>query len=128
MNGKCLAECVIYKATVAQKQRRKKKSYSGLTQNALKTRYNLHKSPFTLEHKWSSTTLSEHVCDLKKNIEHTIRWEILKKAKQFMPVKKFCSLCLKEKKEILTQLDPKNGNSHETQRVTENTKVAKYYY
>ena len=77
-------------------------TYIGLTENEFKTRFNLHKSSFKLEHKRTSTTLSEHVRKLKnKNINFNIKWEIVKKVKRFSPNDKVCKLCLQEKLSIL---------------------------
>ena len=43
LNGKCLAKCVIYKATVTETTKNQE-SYIELTDNEFKTRYNQHKS------------------------------------------------------------------------------------
>ena len=66
-------------------------------------RYNLHKSSLKPEPKRSSTTRSERVWDLKKNIEHFVRWGILNRVRPFTSAKEPCSLCLEEKKAILVQ-------------------------
>ena len=59
----------------------KQDSYIGVKENEFKTRYNKHISSFKLEHRLSSTTLSEHIWNLKKSkMDHTIEWEILDKA------------------------------------------------
>ena len=50
-----------YKATVAETTSNNKEKYTGLTENEFKTRFNLHKSSFKLEHKRTSTTLSDHI-------------------------------------------------------------------
>ena len=56
-----------------------KESYLGLTDNELKTRYNLPRSLFKLVPRKKDTKLSEHILELKdKNIEHTIQWEMIK--------------------------------------------------
>ena len=73
LNGKCLAKCVIYKATVTETTTKNQESYIGLTDNELKTRYNQHKSSVKLMHRKKDTKLSEHIWELKdRNIEHTI--------------------------------------------------------
>ena len=63
----CLAICIVYKATVTETTSNNQETYIGLTENEFKTRFNLHKSSFKLEHKRTSTTFSEHVWKLKKN-------------------------------------------------------------
>ena len=65
-DGKCLTKCVVYKATVTEIDTKKQETYIGLTENEFKTRFNLHKSSFKLEHKRTTTTLSDHIWKLKK--------------------------------------------------------------
>ncbi|GFR75019.1 reverse transcriptase-like protein [Elysia marginata] len=102
LNGKCLTECIVYKATVTQPATNKIDTYVGLTDNSFKTRYNLHKSSFKPEHKKSSTKLSEFIWKLKNNnTYHKIEWQILKKQKSYTSDMKYCTLCLQEKFEIL---------------------------
>ena len=45
---------------------KKQETYIGLTENVFKTGFNLHKSSFKLEHKITTTTLSDHIWKLKK--------------------------------------------------------------
>ena len=100
--GKCLTKCVVIKATVTETTSNHQETYIGLTENEFKTRLNLHKSFFKLEHNRTSTTLSEHVCKLKnKNIKFNIKWEVVKKVKPFTPCDKVFKLCLQEKLSIL---------------------------
>ena len=48
--------------------------FIGLTENEFKTRFNLDKSPFKLEHKRTSTTLNDLVWKLKhKSINFNIK-------------------------------------------------------
>ena len=98
LNGKCLTKCVVYKATLTETTSNNQVTYIGLTENEFKTRFNLHKPSFKLEHKRTSTTLSEHVWKLKnKNMNFNITWDIVKKVKPFAPNDKVCKLCLQEK-------------------------------
>ena len=102
LDGKCLTKCVVHKATVTETTSNNQETYIGLTENEFKTRFNLHKSSFKLEHKRTSTTLSEHVWKLKnKNINFNIAWAIVKKVKPFAQNDKVCKLCLQEKLSIL---------------------------
>ena len=101
LRGNCLDEYVVYKATVTQKESNKQETYIGLTSNSFKTRYNQHTSSFKLNHKRSTTTLSEHIWSLKdKNIVHNTTWDIVKK---LTPPKSngTCQLCLEEKFAII---------------------------
>ena len=56
LDCKCLTKCVVYKATVTETASNSQETYIGLTENEFKTRFNLHKSSFKLEHKRTSTT------------------------------------------------------------------------
>ena len=102
VDGKCLTENVVYKATVTNTdtvtKQKQVETYTGLTECEFKTRYNLHKSSFNNQHKRKATTLSEHVHTLKdKKIDHTINWTITSRAKPYSTTSKVCSLCLEEK-------------------------------
>ena len=102
LGGKCLSKCAVYKATVTETTSNNHERYIGLTEKEFRTRFNLHKSFFKLEHKRTSKTLSEHVWKLKnKNINFNIKWEVVKKVKPFAPSDKVCKLCLQEKLSIL---------------------------
>ena len=95
LDGKCLTKCVVYKATVTETDTKKQETYIGLTENEFKTRFNLHKSSFKLEHKRTTTTLSDHIWKLKKNnTDFNIKWEIIKNVKPYAPGEKICKLCI----------------------------------
>ena len=86
--------------------------YIGLTEIKFKTRFNLHKSSFKLEHRRTSTTPSEHVWKLKnKNINFNIKCEVVKKVKPFAPSDKVCKLCLQEKLSTLRSAPSLNKRS-----------------
>ena len=72
----------------------------------------MHKSSFELEHKRTSTTLSERL-EIKKNknINFNIKWEIVKKVKPFAPNDNVCKLCLQEKLSILRSAPSLNKRS-----------------
>ena len=112
LDGKCLTKCVVYKATVTETTSKNQETYIGLTENEFKTRFNLHKSSFKLEHKRTSTTLSDHVWKLKKkNINFNISWQVVKRVKPFAPSNKVCGLCLQEKLSILRSAPSLNKRS-----------------
>ena len=95
LDGKCLTKCVVYKATVTETTSNNQLTYIGLTENEFNTRINVHRSSLKLQHKRTSTTLSEHVWKSEnKNINFNIKWEVVKKVKQFAPIDKVCKLCL----------------------------------
>ena len=114
LEGKCLTQCVVYKSTVTETTSNYRETYRSirLTENEFKTRFNLHKSSFKLEHKRTSTTLSEHIWKLKnKNINVNIQWEIVKKVKLFTSNDKMCKLCLQEKLSVLRSAPSLNKRS-----------------
>ena len=61
VDDKFLTKCIVYKATVTETTSSNQETYIGLTEKEFKTRFNLHKSSFKLEHKRTSTTFSNHV-------------------------------------------------------------------
>ena len=97
MPGQCMAEGVIYGATVKETICGKIETYTGLSDPPFKKRYGGHLSTF--KHKNSDhTSLSNHSWDLKrKSIDHTISWKILARSKGFNPSTGQCRLCIKEK-------------------------------
>ena len=102
--GNCLQSSVIYQATVTRKDNKTSQTYVGLTENSFKTRYRNHTSSFRNANNKNSTELSKHIWTLKdENIEHTISWKILAKAKPYSTANKRCNLCLLEKIIIIRQ-------------------------
>ena len=86
--------------------------FIGLAENEFKTRFNLHKSSFKLEHKRTSTTLSDHVWKLKKrNIGFNIKWEVVRRVRPFAPSNKVFGLFLQEKLSILRSAPSLNKRS-----------------
>ena len=72
-------------------------SYTGLTRNSFKKRYNGHRYTFNHRDAPNSTTLSTHLwklTDMNKNYD--LKWNILDRAPDFNPVTRKCRLCLKE--------------------------------
>jgi hypothetical protein len=96
VEGKCLTENVIYKATVTENDNTVN-TYTGLTSNTFKARLGSHKHSF--KHiDANQTTLSNYIHELiKKNIQYTLQWEIVDQAKPFNPVTGICALCTREK-------------------------------
>ena len=72
-------------------------TYTGLTRNTFKKRYNGHRYTFNHRDVPNSTTLSTHLwklTDMNKNYD--MKWNILDRAPDFNPVTRKCRLCLKE--------------------------------
>ena len=96
LEKKCLSKNIIYKANIIQ-ENGKTETYTGLTSTTFKARLGTHKTSFKNPNV-NQTSLSNHIKKLaKKNIAHTIKWDILSSAKPFSPVSGICSLCTKEK-------------------------------
>ena len=85
LQGGCLVESVVYKATVEQ-QDSTVYTYTGMTCNTFKERFYGHRSTFENENHPNPTTLSTHVWDLKgKSKNYEVKWNIIDKAKDFNP-------------------------------------------
>ena len=106
VNGNCLMESVIYKATVTANNIAR--HYFGLTEGHFKDRWDKHRTDFKHAKYRSSTDLSEYIWSLKdKEKQYTIKWEIVESLPKFKPTNTFCLLCITEKKYILFA-DPKS--------------------
>ena len=123
MSGNCLKSAVIYKATVRAED--EAKFYIGATEQTFKKRYPKHKDSIEKEKHKSSTSLSKHVWEKKKNgTDFTIKWEILKECLPYRCGTRSCNLCLTEKYLIL-MADPKlciNKNSDLMQKCRHSNK------
>ena len=95
LSGNCRTKNIVCKADVISKH--ESKVYIGLYETEFKTRYNNHKSSFSLENRKNSTELSKYVWNLKKqDIDYKINWSILKHTKPYSNASKRCQLCLWE--------------------------------
>ena len=59
LEGHCLTKNVVYKATVTSTQ--KVETYTGMTGQTFKMRFNSHKSDFRHQAKRTSTALASHI-------------------------------------------------------------------
>ena len=110
LNGKCLSEAIIYKATV--KSRSGSKNYIGLTGGRFKDRLGNHVLSFNHKKDKHATELSKHVWSLKdKKEQYEITWSIVDKSNTFRRKTGTCNLCLAEKVAILhnKKLDTNNS-------------------
>ena len=102
LNGSCLTECVVYRASVTAPNK-PVKHYFGLTEGPFKTRYNAHMHSFRAEASKKATELSKYVWDLKSgNIDYSIKWKLVKKAAPYRCGTRRCDICLSEKAVIAT--------------------------
>ena len=101
LDGKCLTEKVVYRATVNENSG-SVNTYTGLTSQTFKARFYSHTNSFKYRDGDNSTTLSTHTWNLKdQNENFDINWEIIDKAQPFNPSTRKCRLCQQEKFYIL---------------------------
>ena len=100
MDGNCQARGIIYQATVVE-ENGTTNTYTGLTGNTFKKRYDGH--TYTFRNRVdSNTTLSTYIWQLKdENKNYRISWKIIDRGKTFNPSTRKCNLCLKEKYNII---------------------------
>ena len=113
VQGKCMQQTVVYKASVTTKTDIKTttKTYIGSTENTFKQRYTGHKSDTQNRSKRNSTTLSHYIWDCKDNgIKPNITWEILRTCSKYKCGTRRCDLCLTEKLLILRENGPDSLN------------------
>ena len=104
LQGNCLQECVVYKATATSAN--ETRTYIGSTEGPFKTRFYGHTSDFKNESKRLSTALASHVWVNKDaDIETEVAWEIAKKCHPYVCGSRKCDVCLTEKMLILINND-----------------------
>ena len=96
LGGKCLTKEFVYQDTVTSTH--EKATYIGITGDQFKIRYRNHVSSFKNESKRNCTELSKFIWTLKdRNIDYTLTWNIIARAKAYSGGSKFCNLCITEK-------------------------------
>ena len=99
LNGKCLTQSIVYKATVTAPGT-PCKVYFGLTADTFKKRYGVHKQSFKHKDR-NPTALSIYVWELKsRGKTASIEWEIASKAIPYQCGTRKCDLCNVEKTAI----------------------------
>ena len=102
LNGHCLTECVVYKASVSTPSK-PVRCYYGLTEGPFKTRYNAHTRSFRAEQCRRDTELSKYVWELKdQNKQYDIEWSIVQRAAPYKCGTRRCDICISEKTVIAT--------------------------
>ena len=97
LNGKCLTECIVYKATITAPEK-PTKTYFGLTEGPFKTRYANHTLSFRKEEYSNDTELSKYMWELEnQDLEGTIKWEVEHRAVPYKCGTRKCDLCISEK-------------------------------
>ena len=93
LKGNCQMKSVIYKAEV--NSNKKKTTYIGQSANAFKERFSNHIMSFSNQKYETSTHLSKHVWNLKRQkIPFDISWSIVTKASTYHPARRKYNLCL----------------------------------
>lgn len=96
LNGNCLIESIIYKATVSTHE--EEFDYIGSTEGTFKNRYYNHTKSFRNEKYQNETKLSRCIWDLKENDKnYVLKWKILYKSRPYKCGSRKCDLCLSEK-------------------------------
>ena len=103
MDGNCLSECLIYKASVSTTTN---KYYYGTCENPFKERYNNHHWSFRNKSREKNTELSKYLWELKeKDINYFINWNIAMKSQKYVCGSRKCDLCICEKL-LISREDP----------------------
>ena len=110
LGGECLAECVVYRATVKVKlpkgavevEEAPEHTYLGLTEPEWKERLGNHKQDFKTTSRRNATRLSTFIWSLKEkgkveDKDFAISWALVGRAKAYSSSINSCRLCLKEK-------------------------------
>ena len=96
VNGECLTQCLVYKATSTIF------AYYGTSEGEFKTWYNNHTKSFRNRECMNESELSKHLWNLKDHgLDNNLSWEIHKKASPYKCGSKRCDLCLSQKVSII---------------------------
>ena len=102
LQGKCLQQTVVYKATI--KTPTDTKTYIGSTENTFKQRYYAHKNDMNKIQNRHTTTLASYIWECKdRGVEPKVHWEVLRKCSKYKCGTRRCDLCLAEKLMILRE-------------------------
>ena len=78
VQGRCLTDCVVYKATVTETVSRKSETYTGMTGNTFKDRWYGHSADMRNPGGRSKTKLSTHIWNLKDmQTDFEIEWDFI---------------------------------------------------
>ena len=123
----------MYRATVIETVSRKVETYTGVTGNTFKERYNGHKSDIRHRKNRHNSTLANHIWDLKdEGKDFDLDWSLIERGPSFNPITKKCRVCLKEKRNILYNRTGASLNKrseifstcrHRKQKLLENVKT-----
>ena len=133
VEGKCLTDCVVYKATVTETGSGNAETYTGATCQTFKKRWDSHRFDVRHIEKRNSSRLSGHIWDIKdQNLNYEIDWKLIDRAASYNPITRKCRVCLKEKYYIMYHRDDSSLNKrheifntcrHRTQKLLKNLKT-----
>ena len=127
LNGQCLTECIVYKATVSVPQK-PTKHYYGLTEGPFKTRYNGHTHSFRSDNGRRETELSKYIWRLKdENKSFKVTWSIAQRASPYKCGTRRCDVCLSEKM-VIASADPLSTLNKRAEIVSTCRHRAKFRY
>ena len=96
LNGKCIHQCMVYKAEVSTNTTYKE--YYGASEGEFKSRYNNHTQSFRNISHINDTELSKYLWTLKANgTDYHLKWSIKLYASRYKCGSRRCDLCLAEK-------------------------------
>ena len=108
-NQQCKKEAVIYNCKVSSEGGTE--TYTGLTGGTIKTRISQHTTDFKYSRNETSTTLSEHIHQLKKEDKrYELKWSLLDRGPVYNPITRKCRLCLLEKFYIIFKTETASLN------------------
>ena len=82
LNGKCLHQCMVYKAEVSANTTYKE--YYGVSEGEFKSRYNNHMQSFRKISQINETELSKYLWTLKANeTDYHLKWSIKSYASRY---------------------------------------------
>ena len=97
LDGKCLTECFVYKASVLVPNK-PTMVYYGTAEGTFKSRLYNHNKSFKFPRYSKDTELSKYLWELREqNLDARIRWEIAQRAAPYQCGSRRCDLCLTEK-------------------------------
>ena len=114
LNGECLPQCLVYKATSTTFSN--SFVYYGTSEEEFKSRYNNHTKSFRHRECMNETELSNHVWNVKDH-DNNLSQEIHKKASPHQCNSKRCDLCMSEKFSIICA-DPDTLRNKRTELIS----------
>ena len=107
MEGNCKVSNIIYKAVVTTESEQNGDGhiYVGMASKDFKRRFYNHSKSFNDERKETSTELAKYIWALKrKGIRYKVKFEKVSHELPYRPELQKCSMCLKEKVEIIRNM------------------------